>query len=118
MTTCILDLILVLRYKWWNYRLQFKINRLSDETKLFIILLKLAQLVQLDLALIYLLTPAIIVDLLYTDFNKKLAPSKRIYIFECVVELNTNQSKKYECVMEFPLIHFNVLILGLLHWRI
>ena len=27
--------------------------------------------------------------------------------------LNSNQSEEYECAMEFPLSHFNVLLLGL-----
>ena len=52
MTTYILELKIVLYYKWWNYCLQFKINRLSGEIKLFIILFKLAQLVKFKLALI------------------------------------------------------------------
>ena len=26
--------------------------------------------------------------------------------------LNSNESKEYECLMEFPLIHFNLLLLG------
>ena len=37
-----------------------------------------------------------------------------LLVFMCVVELlNTNQSKECECIMEFPLINFNVLIKGL-----
>ena len=36
----------------WNYCLQIKINRLSGETKLFIMLFKLAQLDKSELALI------------------------------------------------------------------
>ena len=42
----------VLVWKWWNYCLLFKMNRLLGKTKLFIILLKLAQLGEFELALI------------------------------------------------------------------
>ena len=51
MTTSSLELKFVLRYKWWNYCLQFKINELSGETKRFL-LFKLAQLLKLELTLI------------------------------------------------------------------
>ena len=46
MTTCSLELKVILCYKWWNYYLQFKMNKMSGENKLFIILFKLAKLVK------------------------------------------------------------------------
>ena len=42
----------VLCYKWWNNFLKFKINKLSGQTKLFVMLFKWGQLVKLKLALI------------------------------------------------------------------
>ena len=50
MTVCSLELKFVLCYNEGNYYLQFKMRRLLVETKLLIILFKLAQLVQFELA--------------------------------------------------------------------
>ena len=41
-----MEVKLVLRYKWWNYYLQFRMNKLSIETKLFLKLFTLAKLVK------------------------------------------------------------------------
>ena len=51
MNTCSSELEFVLCYKWYNYCSQLKINRLSGEIEIFIILFKLAELVKFDLAL-------------------------------------------------------------------
>ena len=52
MTTCSLELKFVLCYKWWKYYLEFTNVKLSNKTKLIIILSKLAQLVKIELSLI------------------------------------------------------------------
>ena len=52
MTICSLESKFILYYKWWNYYLQFRINELSIETKLFIILFKLGKLVKFVLVVI------------------------------------------------------------------
>ena len=53
MTIHSLELKFVQCYKRGNYCLQFKMNKLSGEFKLIVILFKLAQFVKFELALIW-----------------------------------------------------------------
>ena len=45
---------------------------------------------------------------------KRRIPKITLFVFRLRCgTLNTNQPKECECIMEFPLSHFNVLMLGL-----